>query len=137
MSGLDQAIGSTATPAEHRIGRLDDFPPFQVATVEVAGRKIGVVRNGDIVYAFANRCPHHGAPMCAGKVSGTMLPSDPDQYHFALEGLVVKCPWHAYEFDLRSGESLGGVMSARLAMYHTEVRGGDVYCQLRRASAAP
>jgi nitrite reductase (NADH) small subunit len=117
---------------EYRIGRLEDFPEHKIVTVEVEGRKIGLVRNGIAVHAFANRCPHQGGPMCFGRVSGTMFPSKPDEYNFGLDGLIVKCPWHAYEFNVATGDSVGDIMRARLVVYHTEVRGSEVFCRLTR-----
>ena len=128
----DSAVLRTDAP-EHHIGRLEDFKPRQIATVIVDGRKIGVLRKDNSVYAFANRCPHHGAPMCSGSVSGTMFPSNPDEYNFGLDGLVVKCPWHAYEFNVQTGESIGAIIQSRLIVYHTEVRDGEVFCRLVRA----
>ena len=120
--------------AEYRIGRLDDFKHHEVTAVEVAGRTIGVVRKDNAIYAFANRCPHHGAPMCAGKVVGTMMPSKPDEYEFSYDGLIIRCPWHAYEFNLENGESVGHTISSRLVVYPTEVRGGEVFCRLKRVT---
>ena len=117
--------------AEHFLGSLDSFPDRQIVPVSVKGRTIGVVRSGEGVFAFANRCPHHGAPMCSGRISGTMLPSDPDEFHFGLDGLVVKCPWHAYEFNVQSGEPIGGIMRARLPTFATVVRNNNVYCLMR------
>lgn len=116
---------------EHRLGRLADFPERKIVPVEVNGRTIGVVRSGEVVFAFANRCPHHGAPMCAGAISGTMLPSDPDEFDFGLDGLVVKCPWHAYEFSLRTGEAMGGIIRSRLPTFPTEIRDQEVFCTMR------
>ena len=126
----------SALEAQHHIGRLDDFETDKISIVEVAGRTVGVVRKGLRVYAFANHCPHHGAPMCSGKIVGTMLPSEPDEYNFGMDGLVIRCPWHAYEFDLRTGESIGATMATRLFIYSVEVRDGDVFCQLKRAAKA-
>jgi nitrite reductase/ring-hydroxylating ferredoxin subunit len=133
MSGETTNTAKPGVP-EHQIGRLADFPPHKVATVEVGGRKIGVLRKGDAVYAFANRCPHQGGPMCSAHVAGTMFPSEPDEYNFGLDGLVVKCPWHAYEFDVQTGESMGGIIKSRLLVYQTEVRGEAVFCRLTRAT---
>jgi nitrite reductase/ring-hydroxylating ferredoxin subunit len=127
------SVGSANVP-EHHIGRLEDFFPHKIVAVSIDGRKVGVLRKGDTVYAFANRCPHHGAPMCSGQVSGTMFPSSPDEYHFGLDGLIVKCPWHAYEFDVQTGESVGSIIQGRLIVYQTEVRDGQVFCRPARAS---
>lgn len=120
---------------EHAIGRLDDFPDRKVVGVDVEGRRIGVLRKGGAIYAFSNRCPHHGGPMCSGSVSGTMFPSDPDEFDYGLDGLVIKCPWHAYEFNVETGESVGGIIRSRLPIFHTEVREGQVFCRLTRIDA--
>ncbi|NGN42982.1 Rieske (2Fe-2S) protein [Mesorhizobium sp. CGMCC 1.15528] len=125
-------IAQQQTMPEHRIGKLEDFPERKVVPVEAGGKTIGVLRRGDDVHAFANRCPHHGAPMCRAQVSGTMRPSEPNQFVYDLDGLIVKCPWHAYEFDVRSGEAMGGIIRGRLFVYHCEVRHGEVFVQLRR-----
>lgn len=112
---------------EHCIGRLADFPAHKVVPVDVAGRTIAVLRNEDKVYAFSNRCPHQGAPMSFARTAGTMLPSEPDEYDFGLEGLIVKCPWHAYEFNVRTGESVCNIIRARLPVYQTEIRDDEVF----------
>jgi nitrite reductase (NADH) small subunit len=118
---------STGKGAEHSIGRLADFPAHKVVPVKVAGRTIGVLRKDDNVYAFSNRCPHQGAPMSFARTAGTMLPSEPDEYDFALDGLIVKCPWHAYEFNVQTGESMCQIMRARLPVYQTEIRDSEVF----------
>ena len=122
---------------EFNLGRVDAFPERKVVARDVGGRTIGVLRRGDTVHAFANHCPHHGAPMCRAQVAGTMRPSAPNQYDYALDGLVVKCPWHAYEFDVSSGEAMGGIIRGRLFIYHSEVRDGEAFVQFRRAGLPP
>lgn len=116
----------------HDIGALDDFPDRKVVPVEIDGRTFGLLRNGAQVFVFANRCPHHGAPMCHAQVAGSMRPSERNQYEYELEGLVVKCPWHAYEFDVRSGRSMGDIIRAKLPVFATEIRDGRVLTSLAR-----
>lgn len=128
------AARQPATPPEHMIGALDDFPVRKVVPVHVDGRRIGVLRHGDDMYAFADRCPHHGAPMCFAQVAGTMMPSDPNVFRFEHDGLIVKCPWHAYEFDVRTGEAMGGIIRGKLVTFETAVRDRKVYVRLRRAA---
>lgn len=111
----------------HRIGQLDDFPDHKVVPADVNGRTVGILRHGDEIHAFSNRCPHQGAPMCRGQAAGTMLPSEPDEFNFAMDGLIVKCPWHAYEFNVQTGESMCGIMRAKLPIYQTEIRDQDVF----------
>jgi nitrite reductase/ring-hydroxylating ferredoxin subunit len=123
------AAGSAAAAPEACLGPLLQLPLGEIQTVEIGGVRLGVVRTESGVYAFGNRCPHQGGPMCAGTVSGTMLPSGRDEYIYGFDGQVVQCPWHAYEFYIHSGESVGGAVAGRLPVYETEVRHGNVYCR--------
>jgi nitrite reductase/ring-hydroxylating ferredoxin subunit len=126
--------GSAADSGAHRIGQIGDFPDHKVVPADVNGRTVGILRRGDEIYAFGNRCPHQGAPMCRGQAAGTMLPSEPDEYDFAMDGLIVKCPWHAYEFNVKTGESVCGIIRARLPVYQTEIRDQDVFVVMAQRS---
>ena len=44
--------------------------------------------------------------MCVGKISGTTLPSPVYEYDYGREGCILRCPWHGWEFDLKTGEHL-------------------------------
>ena len=124
---------SPSQSVAHNIGKLGDFPERKVVPADAGGRTVGVLRHGEEIFAFSNRCPHQGAPMCRGQAAGTMLPSEPDEYHFSMDGLVVKCPWHAYEFNVQTGESVCGIMRAKLPVYKTEIRDEDVFVIMGRA----
>jgi 3-phenylpropionate/trans-cinnamate dioxygenase ferredoxin subunit len=87
---------------------LAELPPGSTRIVEVAGREIGLFNVNGQVYAVRNSCPHRAAPLCLGRLSGTTLPSEPYQYLYGHDGLVLRCPWHGWEFDLASGEPLVG-----------------------------
>jgi nitrite reductase (NADH) small subunit len=115
---------------ELALGRVGDFEDGCVRLVEVEGRSIGVFRRGDELYAVLNVCPHRGAPVCAGEVSGTMLPSSPGELVYGMDGLVLRCPWHGWEFDLRTGDSVGGVDRRRLRTFPVQVRDGEVLARL-------
>jgi nitrite reductase/ring-hydroxylating ferredoxin subunit len=119
-------------PIEHYVGRLEDLPTRAIHRVEIEGRQVGIIRTAVGVHAIGNRCPHQGGPMCFGHVTGTMLPSDPDEYVYGEDGLVVHCPWHAYEFRVDTGESVGSVVKGRVPVFTTVVRDGDVFCTLQR-----
>ena len=103
----------------------------------VGGRTVCVVRTTAGVFAFGAVCPHQGGAMRDGIVKGTMDPSPRNEYHFGHQGEVVACPWHGYEFDVRTGESVCGVIRGRVGSYPVEVRGGDVYCSPRRRKPRP
>jgi nitrite reductase (NADH) small subunit len=117
-------------PTRHHVGSVGDYEPGRFRLFDLDGRPVGVVRTRHGFYAVRNRCPHQGADLCAGRVSGTMLPSDPQQYRYSEDRLVVVCPWHRWEFDLDSGFSVGQVTRKRAVTYPVEVVDGDVYVLL-------
>jgi nitrite reductase/ring-hydroxylating ferredoxin subunit len=132
------AANQTASPAADAfrpVVALDELTIDQIRVFEVDGREIGIVRTNAGVFALGNRCPHQGAPICAGRVTGTMLASDPDHYIYGEDELVVRCPWHGFEFSLRTGLSYGNVTKGRVPVYPVEIRDGVVHCSLRRLPA--
>src|SRR5947207_14099585 len=68
----------------------------RIATVVVAGRAVCITRTADGYGALDNRCPHQGGPLGDGQVEN---------------GYVV-CPWHAYEYDPRTGAPPAGFPGA-------------------------
>lgn len=89
--------------------------------------------DGDF-YAWRNICPHQAAPVCQGKVSGTYLPSKVYEYKYGLDQQVLRCPWHGWEFNLKTGEHMveGGFRKTKLRGYPVEVDGDDVYLILNK-----
>ncbi|WP_408007979.1 Rieske (2Fe-2S) protein [Pseudalkalibacillus sp. A8] len=78
-------------------------------TLELEGKTIGIIRDHNYVYAYENNCPHFGGPVCLGGVFGK-INLELDETKMALretvsdEDLRLVCPWHAFEYDLRTGE---------------------------------
>ncbi|RAR62644.1 nitrite reductase/ring-hydroxylating ferredoxin subunit [Paraburkholderia unamae] len=116
---------------EHNVGRLDELPENDALTLDVDGRPVGVFKVGHKVYAVRNLCPHKRAPLARGTVEGTMLPTAcAGEYRFGMEGQVLKCPWHGWEFDIETGQCLFGVSDSRVKTYPVSVRDGDVYVDI-------
>ena len=98
--------------------------PGGVRVVEVGTHRVGLYRIGDSVYALADRCPHRGAPLCAGAVatpigvaSGELSVGEPDS--------VVRCPWHKWEFDIATGRCTVDDR-LRVRQYSVALDGDDV-----------
>ena len=91
---------------------------------------MGILRepSGDFK-AIMNVCPHYGAPICQGEVSGTMLPSDPGELVYGMEDKIVRCPWHNYEFSLETGECLY-VSKKRIKLFPVYCRNGRVHVEI-------
>ena len=91
--------------SRHEICTLQALQPGQRKIVEIGRRSIGIFNVSGSLYAIKNRCPHQGAELCRGTVGGTMLPSrNPGEYNYTLEGQILRCPWHFWEFDITTGE---------------------------------
>ncbi|MDQ3398495.1 MAG: Rieske (2Fe-2S) protein [Deinococcota bacterium] len=88
------------------VASINDIPPGERKLVEVKGKSIGVFNVNGAFVAMLNYCPHEGAPVCLGRVSGTTLPSPPGEYRWGREGEILTCPWHGWEFDLLTGACL-------------------------------
>src|SRR5687767_9001963 len=85
---------------------VSDLPPRARARVDAFGTEIALFNLGGALFAVANACPHHGGPLCHGRVSGTRLPGAPYEHRFGREGRILTCPWHGWEFDLETGAAL-------------------------------
>jgi nitrite reductase (NADH) small subunit len=94
--------------------------------VQIGRREIGVFAVGERLFAVRNVCPHHNAPICRGTVGGTNLPSAVGEFTYGREGLVLRCPWHGFEFDLESGDCLVHERKWRLGLFSAEYEGDDV-----------
>ena len=74
-----------------RVASTDEIPPGQGMLVEREGLAVAVFNAGSgRFYACSPLCPHEGGPLAEGW----------------LEGESVVCPWHGFDFDLRTGRCL-------------------------------
>ena len=84
---------------------VDEIPPGGRKIVEVGGRSIGVFNVGGEFFALRNRCPHQGGPLCLGITLGFLRSAGPGEFHYSRAGEILRCPWHGWEFDMRTGQS--------------------------------
>jgi nitrite reductase/ring-hydroxylating ferredoxin subunit len=76
-----------------------------VRVLDVGGVRVGLFRIADDFHALADRCPHRGAPICAGRVA-TPIAYDDGELSVGKAASVLRCPWHKWEFDIASGRCL-------------------------------
>lgn len=110
----------------HVVCRLEELQLGHPRVFTIGRREIGVVRTQDGVYAVRNVCPHHGAQLCRGTVGGTLMPSAAHEYVLGMQGRVIRCPWHGWEFDLRTGRALFDPDRVRVGVYPISVENGSV-----------
>ena len=101
----------------YEICKLTELAPGERKIVELNGRSIGIFNVAGEFYALKNRCPHQGAPLCRGTLSGTFLPAGPGNYEYGLEGQVLRCPWHSWEFNVTTGQMVVVPKQLRVKTY--------------------
>src|ERR1700761_4744048 len=90
----------------HVVATLRELPPGSRKCVTVAGRAIVLFNVGGDVFALADRCPHQGGRLSEGRLVGLVEAAEPGRYAWSRPGEIVRCPWHGWEFDLRTGATL-------------------------------
>ena len=111
--------------AKYTVARADEIAPGERKIVEVAGRSIGVFNIGDEFFAIRNQCPHAGGPLCEGVLSGFVQSKEPGEYTYVRKGEIIRCPWHQWEFDVRTGQSWFDPVKTRVRSYEARVEPGS------------
>ncbi|MEZ4663696.1 MAG: Rieske (2Fe-2S) protein [Caldilineaceae bacterium] len=102
---MESATRRSAT-RRHVVGPAADLPPGARKIVTVGGREVGVFNIGGEYYALRNICPHRGAPLCHGRLRPLMTSPGVYQLDREREAEILKCPWHQWEFDVKTGRAL-------------------------------
>ncbi|MBM85689.1 MAG: 2Fe-2S ferredoxin [Rhodospirillaceae bacterium] len=104
-----------------------DIPPGARKLVEVRGRLIVIFNLNGEYFGLLNRCPHQGGSLCDGRLVGLIeAGSEPGEYSYSRAGEVVRCPWHGWEFDIRTGQSRCEPDRITSTQYQVAVETGEV-----------
>ena len=102
-------VSSTASnkrePARVRVCPAAELKPGERRIVSYHGREAGVFNVDGAYHALANRCPHNGAPLCLGWVRPLITCDQERAVTVHTDVSILRCPWHQWEFDLRTGHS--------------------------------
>jgi nitrite reductase/ring-hydroxylating ferredoxin subunit len=71
-----------------KIAALADCPPGSAIELVAEDRIVALFNVDGTLHALDGVCPHQGGPLGQGE----------------LAGCIVTCPWHGWQFDVRSGE---------------------------------
>jgi nitrite reductase (NADH) small subunit len=117
---------SVSTVQRHVVCRVDELPAGEHTIIRIPdGREIGVYNLDGEFFAIKNVCPHHGGPLCLGVTTGTSVArfppgGGPPQIEWHRAGEIVRCPWHGWEFDIKTGVAFCGP-ELRTATYPVSV----------------
>jgi len=110
--------------ARHVVAPAREIPPGGRKRVEVAGRAIVVFNLGGEFFALSDRCPHKGGTLSQGLLTGLLESSAPGTYCYTRRGEIIRCPWHSWEFDIRTGKSWCDPERVRARNYPVSVEPG-------------
>ena len=96
--------------ALEKAASLSEVPAGTIKEVLMGGKPVALANVGGTFYAINGTCLHRGGPLGQG----------------VLEGTVVTCPWHGWQFDITTGKAVMNP-NAGVGCLRTEVRGEEVY----------
>jgi 3-phenylpropionate/trans-cinnamate dioxygenase ferredoxin subunit len=106
------------------VASVDEIPPGERKIVDLDGRSVGVFNVGGEFFAVLNRCPHQGGPLCKGNTHGFLRPAGVGEFQYSRAGEIVRCPWHGWEYDLRTGQSWFDPARVLVRRYDVSVESG-------------
>lgn len=118
----DAAAGRVwATPAGVNLGPLDLIKDGGARNyvLQIGDKRFHgfVVRKGEAVFGYVDRCPHAGLPL-AQQLDHYLTP----------DGGLIACSWHGAVFTVEAGACVGGpCVGAKLAPWPVEAREGRVF----------
>lgn len=93
-----------------KAAELDDLWAGELKGVVVAGRRVLLIRDGERVAAYEDRCAHLGVPLSQGR----------------LEGTVLVCAAHEWRYDAATGKGVNPD-SVCLRRFEVKIEGGQVW----------
>jgi len=91
------------------VAKVTDLAPGSGKVVEVNGKSIALFNVNGSFYAIDNACRHRGGPLGEG----------------SLEGNVVTCPLHMWDYDVTTGEFTAN-REIKVATYPVQVEGAEI-----------
>jgi nitrite reductase/ring-hydroxylating ferredoxin subunit len=115
------------TLTRHVVAAVDEIAPGTSKVVDVNGRAIGIFNVNGEFFALLNRCPHAGAELCKGRIVGLVQSDGVGDYQLQRQDEFLRCPWHGWEFEIRTGQSWCDPKSVRARQFPVTVeRGADL-----------
>lgn len=105
----DRGVAGSRMTGFVAVAKVTEVPPGSAKIVVVLGHPIALFNIGGAFHAVSNVCLHRGGPIGEG----------------TLDGFVVTCPLHGWEYDVRTGKNLANPV-ARLRTYEVRVEGDEV-----------
>lgn len=111
--------------------RKDEFGPGERRVVTKGKTPIVVVCNKDNEYfAFHGICPHQGAELKGGELTWLTYSDEQWVYQVEKEGEILRCPWHSFDYDVKTGQCVTACNKMRVKTYSTHIEDGNVVVEI-------
>jgi nitrite reductase/ring-hydroxylating ferredoxin subunit len=111
--------------AHYIVAKAGDIAAGASRAATIGGREIAVFNLDGEYFALLNRCPHEGGPLCQGRRTHLVQSKRPGTYDVSRAGEMLRCPWHGWEFDIRTGKSYCDPDKIRSRAYVVTVEPGQ------------
>ena len=92
-----------------KVAKVNELPPGTAREFQADGRMVALFNVDGSFYAVDNTCLHRGGPLGQG----------------TLEGEVVTCPWHGWQYNVKTGEAVFNEQ-IKVQCYEVKVEGDDI-----------
>jgi nitrite reductase (NADH) small subunit len=96
-------------PKYIKVAKVNEMPPGTAREFHANGKVIALYNVEGKFYATDNTCLHRGGPLGAG----------------ALEGEIITCPWHGWQYNVTTGEAVFN-KEIKVDTYEVKVEGDDI-----------
>lgn len=96
-----------------KVAATGDIPEGEGRCFDVGDQQVAIFNVEGTYHALDNVCPHQGGPLGEGE----------------LDGKMVTCPWHAWDFDVTTGENSEDP-DEKQTVYPVKVDGDDILVEM-------
>jgi nitrite reductase/ring-hydroxylating ferredoxin subunit len=96
-----------------KVTTVPEIPPGKAVMFQVNEAILSIFNVDGKFYAIDDRCPHRGAPLSEGVLTGT----------------TITCPWHGAKFDVTNGKLIAGSQWS-LKTYPLKIDGEDILVEV-------
>jgi len=96
-----------------KVAEVGDVAEGRGRSVQAEGRVLALFRVKDQYFAVGSLCLHRGGPLAEGE----------------LQGHVVTCPWHGWQYDVRTG-SFTVIPTLKVKTYNVKLEGGSILVEV-------
>lgn len=98
-----------------KVANTNQIVPGRCMTAEVSGSRIALFNVAGNYYAMSDTCAHKGGPLGEG----------------SLDGAIVTCPWHGWQYDVSTGACQTN-RNVQMACYEVRIDGDDIFVALEQ-----